>query len=103
VYIEKVLPQITGAIEEVESMLEQTMPDPLRAGLEGEHRRLAAAHEALTGEGKSHLHELRAKMRWAGVRSRSKDIDPAKKKVLEKEISNLKNQIERETKLRSNK
>jgi hypothetical protein len=98
-YIEKVLPQITGAIEEVESMLEQTMPDALRAGLEGERRRLAAAQTALTGEGKSHLHELRAKLRWSRERA-GKENDSAKKKALEKEIKNLENQIQRETKLR---
>jgi hypothetical protein len=101
-YIEKVLPQITGAITKVESMLEETMPDALRAGLEGEHRRLVAAREALTGEGKSHLHELRARLRWTRKRA-TDEKDAAKKKALEKEVKNLENQIERENKLRTNK
>lgn len=101
-YIEKVSPQINAAIAEVESMLEQTMPDALRAGLEGEHRRLVAAQSALMGEGKSHLHELRAKLRWSRIRA-EKETDSAKRKALEKEIKNLENQIHREASLRGNK
>jgi hypothetical protein len=102
VYIEKVSPQINAAIAEVESMLEETMPDALRAGLEGEHRRLVAAQSALMGEGKSHLHELRARLRWTRKRA-TDEKDAAKKKALEKEAKNLENQIERESKLRGNK
>jgi hypothetical protein len=98
-YIEKVLPQITGAITEVESMLEETMTDALRVGLEGEHRRLVAAQEALTGEGKSHLHALRARLRWTRIRA-TDEKDAAKRKPLEREIKNLENQIHREAALR---
>jgi len=87
-------------IDDATNALSQSLPDIVRAGLDDELKKLRALYEVLTGaEEKNLLHQMRASLRWARVRF-DKERDPAKRRKLEHEISEIENDVRREVERR---
>ena len=96
IFIEKYFILLAKDTDDCSDALTQPMPESIRAGLEGEFKRLQMLSAALSGElDKSAVHKLRANLRWARQKLAA-EHDTAKRKVIERDISQIQSNIRTE-------